>query len=177
MTQSGHCVRTPCAMTGMPILRQLNYFDDVGHDGQRQMGTIMFRRALTFSGHQLLLVAAALLLAAECSAYAQQSAIQRKSLLTQDGPPGYQTIVNFLEIAPGGREVKHTHPGPLAGYILEGTLVLEHEGRATATYQAGEAFYVDAGKIHYGINSGNVPVKLIATLIVEKGKPPSTPVP
>ena len=167
-----------CAMTGMPILRQLDYFDAVGHDGgQRQMGTIMFRRALTFSGRQSLLVAAALLLAAECSAYAQQSAIQRKSLLTQDGPPGYQTIVNFLEIAPGGREVKHTHPGPLAGYILEGTLVLEHEGRPTATYQAGEAFYVDAGKIHYGINSGNVPVKLIATLIVEKGKPPSTPVP
>ena len=96
--------------------------------GQRQMGTIMFRRALTFSGRQSLLVAAALLLAAECSAYAQQSAIQRKSLLTQDGPPGYQTIVNFLEIAPCGREVKHTHPGPLAGYILEGTLVLEHEG-------------------------------------------------
>ena len=83
----------------------------------------------------------------------------------------------LLGDAPGGGEVKHTHPGPLAGYILEGTLVLEHEGRATATYQAGEAFYVDAGKIHYGINSGNVPVKLIATLIVEKGKPPSTPVP
>jgi mannose-6-phosphate isomerase-like protein (cupin superfamily) len=54
---------------------------------------------------------------------------------------------------------------------------IAHAGNCAATYQAGEAFYVDAGKIHYGINSGNVPVKLIATLIVEKGKPPSTPVP
>jgi len=34
-------------------------------------------------------------------ARAQQPGIQRKSLLQQDGPPGYQTIINFLEFAPG----------------------------------------------------------------------------
>ena len=67
------------------------------------------------------------------AAYAQQAGIQRKSLLQQDGPPGYQTIVNTLEFAPGAREVRHTHPGPLSGYVMEGTLTLEHEGRPTAT--------------------------------------------
>jgi hypothetical protein len=36
---------------------------------------------------------------------------------------------------------------------------------------------VEAGKIHFGINSSDAPVKFIATLIVEKGKPSSTPVP
>lgn len=118
-----------------------------------------------------------ILLLADVGAYAQQPGIQRKSLLTEDGPPGFQTIVNTLEFAPGARELRHTHPGPLVGYVLEGTLVLEHEGRPTATYRAGEAFYVEAGKIHFGINSSDAPVKFIATLIVEKGKPSSTPVP
>ena len=119
----------------------------------------------------------AVLLFIDAGAYAQQSGIQRKSLLTQDGPPGYQTIVNILEFAPGAREVRHTHPGTLTGYVLEGTLVLEHEGRPTASYTAGDAFYVESGKIHVGSNASDAPAKFIATLVVEKGKPASTPVP
>jgi len=63
------------------------------------------------------------------STYAQQAGIERKMLLQKEGPPGYQTIVNVLEFAPGAREVRHTHPGALSGYVLEGTLTLEHEGR------------------------------------------------
>jgi len=111
-------------------------------------------------------------------AHAQQpTGIQRKSLLQQDGPPGYQTIVNLLEFAPGAREVRHTHPGPLSGYVLEGTLTLEHEGRPVTAYKAGEAFYVDAGKIHVGHNDSAAPLKFIATLVVEKGKPPVSPAP
>ena len=54
--------------------------------------------------------------------YAQQAGIERKSILQKDGPPGYQTIVNVLEFAPGARCVRHTHPGALSGYVLEGTL-------------------------------------------------------
>jgi quercetin dioxygenase-like cupin family protein len=65
----------------------------------------------------------------------------------------------------------------LTVYILEGTLILEHEGRQNATYQAGEAVLVEAGKIHRGINTGTVPVKLVATPISEKGKPASSPAP
>ena len=108
---------------------------------------------------------------------AQQAGIERKSILQKDGPPGYQTIVNVLEFAPGAREVRHTHPGALSGYVLEGTLTLEHEGRPTTAYKAGEAFYVDAGKIHVGMNDGPVPLKFIATRVVEKDKPPSSPAP
>jgi quercetin dioxygenase-like cupin family protein len=119
----------------------------------------------------------AILLASATWAHAQQPGIQRKSLLQQDGPPGYQTIINVLEFAPGAREVRHTHPGPLSGYVLEGTLTLEHEGRPTTAYKAGEAFYVDAGKIHIGINDSTAPLKFLATLVVEKGKPAVTPVP
>jgi oxalate decarboxylase/phosphoglucose isomerase-like protein (cupin superfamily) len=44
-------------------------------------------------------------------------------------------------------------------------------------YKAGEAFYVDAGKIHVGINDSAAPLKFIATLVVEKGKSPAGPAP
>jgi quercetin dioxygenase-like cupin family protein len=111
------------------------------------------------------------------AASAQQAGVTRKSLLQQDGPPGYQTIVTTLEFAPGAREVRHTHPGPLSGYVIEGALTLEHEGRPITVYKAGEAFFVDAGKVHVGSNDTAAPLRFIATLVVEKGKPPSSPAP
>jgi quercetin dioxygenase-like cupin family protein len=61
--------------------------------------------------------------------------------------------------------------------VLEGTLVLEHEGRPPATYKSGEAFLIEAGKVHQGINKTDAPVKVVATLTVEKGKPPISPAP
>jgi hypothetical protein len=35
---------------------------------------------------------------------------------------------------------------------------------------------VEPGKVHLGINSSDTPVKFVVTLVVEKGKPPSSPV-
>jgi quercetin dioxygenase-like cupin family protein len=119
------------------------------------------------------------LLAADWTADAQQqSTIQRKSLLRQDSTiPGYELIMNVVEIPAGVSEIRHTHPGPLVGYVLEGTAILGHEGRPTATYKPGEAFLVEAGKIHQGINTGNASAKILAVLMVEKGKPTTSPAP
>src|SRR4051794_11837393 len=126
---------------------------------------------------RLAIIGGILFIGATSSTYAQQAAIARKMLLQKEGPPGYQTIINILEFAPGAREARHTHPGALSGYVLEGTLTLEHEGRPTTAYKAGEAFYVDAGKIHVGMNDGSALLKFIATLVVENDKPASSPVP
>jgi len=111
------------------------------------------------------------------SALAQEPGIQRKPVMQQDGPRGYRTVVNILEFAPGSREIRHTHPGPLAGYVLEGTFTLEREGQATATYKAGDVFYVEAGKAHLGANEASMPLKLLATLFVESDKPLISPSP
>ena len=46
-----------------------------------------------------------------------------------------------------------------------------HERRPTTAHKAG-GLYVDAGRIHVGMNKGGVaPLKFIATLVVEKDKP------
>jgi quercetin dioxygenase-like cupin family protein len=111
-------------------------------------------------------------------ASAQQPTVQRKMLLTQDLPiAGYQTVMAAVEIPVGGREGRHTHPGAVVGYVQEGVLTLDYEGRPTATYKAGESFYIEPGKIHEGINNGASPVKIIATFVVEKGKPLTTQAP
>ena len=43
------------------------------------------------------------------------------------------------------------------------------------TYKAGDSFYIEPGKIHEGINNGTSPVKAVATFVVEKGKPLTSP--
>jgi quercetin dioxygenase-like cupin family protein len=45
------------------------------------------------------------------------------------------------------------------------------------TYKAGDSFFIEAGKIHEGINKGTSPVKAVATFVVEKGKPVTSPAP
>ena len=91
--------------------------------------------------------------------------------------PGQLLVMQLVEIPAGVREVRHTHPGVLSIYVMDGTLTLEHEGRPTTIYKTGDAFYVEANKIHYGINASAAPVKLLTTLIAEKGKPLNTPAP
>ena len=109
-------------------------------------------------------------------AIAQQPTIQRKVLLTQDLPiPGYQAVMAAVEIPAGGREGRHTHPGAVVVYIQEGTITFDHEGKPTMTYKAGDSFYIEPGKIHEGINKGTSPVKAIATFVIEKGKPLTSP--
>ena len=39
------------------------------------------------------------------------------------------------------------------------------------TYKAGDSFFIEAGKIHEGINKGTSLIKAVATFVVEKGKP------
>lgn len=107
---------------------------------------------------------------------AQAPAVERRVLLQQDlDIPGYQVV--FLEaiIPVGGREGRHSHPGAFVGYVLEGTLELYHEGHPTETYEPGASVLIEAGTVHEGINRGDVPVKALATLIVPKDVPLTTP--
>jgi quercetin dioxygenase-like cupin family protein len=109
---------------------------------------------------------------------AQQPTVERKVLLQQDvSIPGYQNVLVAVTIPPGGREGRHTHPGTAIVHVLEGALTLDHDGRTTATYKAGDTLYVDAGKVHEGMNRGTTPVRAIASFVVEKGKPLTTQTP
>ena len=49
--------------------------------------------------------------------------------------------------------------------------MLEQQGLPTRTYKAGESFSVKQGQVHEGMNHGKTPVKILVTLVAEKGKP------
>lgn len=127
---------------------------------------------------RLSVLGAAALACAGLAAHAQQPNVERKVLLQQDLTiPGYQNVLVAVTIPPGGREGRHTHAGTLLVHVLEGVLTLDHAGRPTATYAAGESVYIEPGKVHEGINRGTTPVRGIASFVVEKGKPLAEQVP
>ncbi len=101
---------------------------------------------------------------------------KRTILQTQDlSAPGRTAVVALVEARPGAIIGKHTHPGEEVGYVLEGTITLEVEGKPAVTVKAGEPFFVEAGKVHGG-TVGGAPARILATYVVEKGKPLATAV-
>ena len=111
-------------------------------------------------------------------ALAQQPGIKRTILLRID-EPGSQTheaVMGVAEIAPGAMAGKHRHPGVEIGYILEGSVTLEHEGEPPKMLKAGDSFE-NAPGVHNAKNTGTTPVKILAVYLVEKGKPLAEPVP
>jgi quercetin dioxygenase-like cupin family protein len=53
--------------------------------------------------------------------------------------------------------------------------LIEQEGKPAATLRAGQTFLIAAGTIHNATNSGSAMGRLVATYVVEKGKPLATP--
>ena len=124
--------------------------------------------------------AAALVIVAAISAgaalAAQQSGFTRTPL--QDQPisvAGHHGVTARVDIGPGVESGRHMHPGEEFGYVLEGALQLEIDGRAPQTFRTGDVFFVPAGVVHNGRNSGSVKTTLIGTYVVESGKPLSAP--
>ena len=109
---------------------------------------------------------------------AQQPTFKRTVLQQGDiSVPGREVISAVAEFQPGATPGRHTHPGEEVGYVLEGTLLLERDGKAPVTLKVGGTFLIPAGTIHNATNTGTGTARILATYIVEKGKPLATPAP
>jgi quercetin dioxygenase-like cupin family protein len=108
---------------------------------------------------------------------AQQPGFTRVELQDKDlTAAGRHVVQARADFNPGGEVGKHTHPGEEVSYVLEGTLHLEVAGQPAKTLKAGEGFFIPAGVVHSAKNVDKGPTKVLATYIVEKGKPVATPV-
>jgi quercetin dioxygenase-like cupin family protein len=110
---------------------------------------------------------------------AQQQPVTRMILQQKDleGIAGREVIMYRAELASGGVAGRHYHPGPELLYVLEGALILEHDGQAPMTLKAGESAHVPAKHIHNAKNASTTgPVKVLVFLVGEKGQPLATPV-
>jgi quercetin dioxygenase-like cupin family protein len=110
------------------------------------------------------------------TAGAQQSGFKRTVLQQGDlSVAGHESVTAVAEFQPGGTVGRHTHPGEEVGYILEGTIVLEQDGKPPVTLGPGKTFFIPAGTVHNATNRSTAPARVLANYIVEKGKPLAAP--
>ncbi len=125
----------------------------------------------------LIRATAALALSTTGLATAQQPGFARIALQTQDVCTQGKVAVQVRgEFDPGFATGRHTHPGEELTYIMEGQIELRIDGQPTRVVKAGETFYIPAGLVHEGVNTGDGKARVLATYIVEPGKPLAPPV-
>ena len=124
-----------------------------------------------------LMISAAAVVAQQAPA-SNSPTVTRTPLLTQalPMPGGFVATLVSVELPAGAREGRHVHSGTLVAYVKEGELTLDHEGKQTITYKTGETFSVEPGKVHEGMNKGNVTTRLVATFVYPKDRPMTTQV-
>src|SRR5882757_7523375 len=117
-------------------------------------------------------VAAGSLLAAAGALYAQPTGLTRTVLTRADvSVPGREAVIARVEIAPGARAGRHTHPGDEISYVAEGEGEILIDGQPARKVKAGDGFVIPAGAKHDAHNTGSIPLKLVAVYVVEKRKP------
>jgi quercetin dioxygenase-like cupin family protein len=125
--------------------------------------------------HRFALAAACVAVLGVTASLAQAPGIKRTLLQRTDVGNNMEMILGLAEIAPGGSTGRHTHFGVESGYMIEGTASMEIEGETPRLIKAGESYTIPAGKVHDAKAVGDGPAKVLATYVVEKGKPLATP--
>lgn len=93
--------------------------------------------------------------------------LQRTELV---GAKGTEAILVLREVPPGGESGKHTQTGNEVVYVLEGSFVLEVQGKPAVTLKTGEAFSTVAGEVHNVKNaSATAAGKALAFYVAKKG--------
>ena len=109
---------------------------------------------------------------------AQQPTVKRTELQRGDlSVQGREAVMAKAELPAGATTGRHTHPGEEVSYVLQGMIMLDVEGKPSRMLKAGEVFIVPAGVVHNAMNHDSGTSTVLATYIVEKGKPLVTPVP
>jgi len=113
------------------------------------------------------------------SLYAQHESFKRTMLLKTDlkGLEGKEAVVVLAELAPGASAGKHYHPGNEFNYVLEGSGVLEIDGKPPITLQAGGTHHIQPREVHDARNtSATDPLKILVFWVTDKGQPLTIPV-
>ena len=131
------------------------------------------------------LLLAATLTALALAAHAQpvpspvQPAPVKRTVLGKVEVPGanYDVITAMVEIAPGFKAGRHTHPGTVQAQILEGEFWYAIDGQPEKVAKAGEVARDPRRRdSQRRCRSARGPMKLIAIYTVERGKPLVSPV-
>jgi quercetin dioxygenase-like cupin family protein len=105
-------------------------------------------------------------------ASAQQPGVKRTELQRHDlSAPGREVIQVRVAVDPGVALPLHSHHGEEIVYVLDGTWEFQLEGKSVQTLKAGDVAFVPTGVKHWAKNVGSGTGSVLATYVVEKGKP------
>jgi quercetin dioxygenase-like cupin family protein len=118
------------------------------------------------------IVAVSLLTVVSALALAQQPGVKRTELQRHDlSAAGREVLQVRVAVDPGVALPLHSHHGEEAVYVLEGDWEFQLEGQAVQRLEAGDVAFVPSGVKHWAKNVGSGTGSVLATYIVEKGKP------
>lgn len=121
-----------------------------------------------------LVVAIVLCVTEERFGNAQQPPIKRTELLKTElaGMEGKEMHIWTAEITPGAETGRHYHPTPRFVVVLEGSVVLEIDGKPPQTFRAGQAFQELPEVVHNFRNASSIePAKVLGFQYAGKGQP------
>lgn len=137
-------------------------------------------RSMTLTASALLCAG---MLAGATSAHSADSkdAAVVKPLMTQDlaGIPGKEALMLTVEYLPGGASMAHRHDAEVFVYVLEGSLIMQVDGKPAVTLGPGQTFHETPSDVHrQSANaSKTAPAKFLVFIVKDKGKPVTVPVP
>ena len=88
----------------------------------------------------------------------------------------YMTLLVVAEIAPGVTVARHTHPGIESAYVLEGEGEIFVHGQPARQLKVADGIQIPPETPHWA-RTGEKPMKLAVTYVVEKDKPLASPAP
>jgi quercetin dioxygenase-like cupin family protein len=101
-----------------------------------------------------------------------QQPVKRTELQRHDlSAPGREMIQVRVAVDPGVALPMHSHHGEEIVYVLEGAWEFQLEGKGVQTLKAGDVAFVPTGVKHWARNVGSGTGSVLATYVVEKGKP------
>ena len=108
-------------------------------------------------------------------ALAQSAPIKRTDVATADQSTTEVGSLWIADIPPGAATGRHIHPTPRFVYVLEGSVVLEMDGKPPQTFKAGEGFAEPPGVAHNFRNaSAGMSAKALGFQVAPKGTPLQT---
>ncbi len=108
----------------------------------------------------------------------QTRAVAKQALPRLDGN---HLEMQLLEVIyqPGQSSKPHSHPCAVIGYVVEGAVRMQLQGKTEIVYRAGESFYESPNEIHLvSANASETePAKFLACFLCDHETPLSVPVP
>lgn len=116
---------------------------------------------------------AACLFAISGALTAQEPAVTQ--LMTQEltNIPGREAVMITVEYAPGWSDPVHRHNAHAFIYVLEGSIVMQVQGREQVTLNPGQTFYEGTGDVHaVGRNASSTrPARFLVFFLKDTGSP------